>query len=33
VPFYIGLGFETEGGEFLEDDTPHIRMTKSLVDS
>ena len=29
-PFYEKLGFRAEGGEFLEADIPHHRMSKAL---
>ena len=30
VPFYLKLGYKTEGDEFLEVNIPHFRMTKML---
>lgn len=30
VPFYLKLGYKTEGDEFLEVNIPHFRMTKTL---
>lgn len=30
APFYLKLGYKTEGDEFLEVNIPHFRMTKAL---
>ena len=30
IPFYQGLGFEVSGGEYLEDDIPHVNMVCDL---